>query len=99
MKSNIHFFAILLSSLLICAICGLHTLSSNDILPKFDVILVGTNDLHGTAYPIILSRKDTGEKYTYGGLVYMARMIEILKRENNGNVLYLDAGDQFQGGL
>jgi len=60
---------------------------------------VGTNDIHGTAYPITLSRKDTGEKYSYGGLVYMAKIIEIIKEENDGNVLYLDAGDQFQGGL
>ena len=63
------------SVLLLSTECGIHQLRVNDILPKFDVILVGTNDIHGTAYPIVLSRRDTGEKYTYGGLVYMARMI------------------------
>lgn len=29
----------------------------------------------------------------------MADMIETIKKEYNGNVLYLDAGDQFQGGI
>lgn len=99
MKPNLYFYTTISSLLLLCALAGLSNLTSREILSKFDVILVGTNDIHGTAYPTILSRKDTGEKYTYGGLVYMARLIEILKKENTGNVLYLDAGDQFQGGL
>lgn len=75
MKPNICMLTVFFSVLLLSAICGIHQLRVNDILPKFDVILVGTNDIHGTAYPIVLSRRDTGEKYTYGGLVYMARMI------------------------
>lgn len=29
----------------------------------------------------------------------MARLIQIVKNEHPGNVLYLDAGDQFQGGI
>lgn len=29
----------------------------------------------------------------------MAGLIDILKDENKGNVLYLDGGDQFQGGI
>jgi hypothetical protein len=80
MKPNLSIFTTFLCLLLVTAICGLHTLKSNNILPKLDVLLVGTNDIHGTAYPILLSRKDTGEKYTYGGLVYMARMLEILRK-------------------
>ena len=80
MKLNICMITIFVSILLLPAVCGIHQLRVDDILPKFDVILVGTNDIHGTAYPIVLSRRDTGEKYTYGGLVYMARMIEILKK-------------------
>jgi 2',3'-cyclic-nucleotide 2'-phosphodiesterase (5'-nucleotidase family) len=41
------------------------------------------------------------QTYNYGGLVYMAQMIETIKNisEYTGNVLYLDAGDQFQGGI
>jgi 2',3'-cyclic-nucleotide 2'-phosphodiesterase (5'-nucleotidase family) len=44
-------------------------------------------------------RTDTNETYEYGGLVYMASMIERLRKEYKGNVLYLDAGDEFQGGV
>jgi 2',3'-cyclic-nucleotide 2'-phosphodiesterase (5'-nucleotidase family) len=29
----------------------------------------------------------------------MAQMIETIQQEYDGNVLYLDAGDQFQGGI
>jgi len=29
----------------------------------------------------------------------MAQMIETLRTEYGGNLLYLDAGDQFQGGI
>jgi 2',3'-cyclic-nucleotide 2'-phosphodiesterase (5'-nucleotidase family) len=48
-------------------------------LPKINITIVGTNDIHGGAYPTLISRKDTGERFNYGGLVYMARIIEILK--------------------
>ena len=29
----------------------------------------------------------------------MGGLIDIIKKEYDGNVLYLDAGDQFQGGI
>lgn len=29
----------------------------------------------------------------------MASLIKIINEENSGNSLYLDAGDQFQGGI
>lgn len=29
----------------------------------------------------------------------MAQMIETIKKQYEGNVLYFDAGDQFQGGI
>jgi 2',3'-cyclic-nucleotide 2'-phosphodiesterase (5'-nucleotidase family) len=29
----------------------------------------------------------------------MAQMIETIREEYGGNMLYLDAGDQFQGGI
>lgn len=68
--------------------------------PTFHTVaIIGTNDLHGGAFPTSLFRSDTGEGYTYGGLEYMAQMIETVQNEYPGNVLYLDAGDQFQGGI
>ena len=33
----------------------------------------------------------------YGGLPIMGGLIDIIKKENKGNVIYLDAGDQFEG--
>lgn len=63
------------------------------------IAIIGTNDIHGSALPTIMERSDSGQKYHYGGLPTLARMIQIIKSENKGNVLYLDAGDQFQGGI
>lgn len=39
------------------------------------VAIIGTNDIHGKAFPTMLSRPDTEQRYNYGGLVYMARLI------------------------
>jgi hypothetical protein len=39
------------------------------------VAIIGTNDIHGSALPTIMQRQDTGEKYYYGGLPIMARLI------------------------
>ena len=65
------------------------------------IAIIGTNDIHGAALPtnITIHKNNKTIEYKYGGLVYMARMIEIIKKENPGKVLYLDAGDQFQGGI
>ena len=63
------------------------------------VAIVGTNDIHGAALPTELLRGDTNQTYNYGGLQFMASMIETLRQEHQGNFLYLDAGDQFQGGI
>lgn len=68
--------------------------------PQFTTIaVVATNDIHGAALPTILQRTDTKENYTYGGLVYMASLIETIKSEYPGHTLILDSGDQFQGGI
>lgn len=40
---------------------------------------MSTNDLHGTAFPKSLYRSDNLEEYQYGGLVYLARLINIVK--------------------
>ncbi len=60
MRMNICFYSSFLSLLLITVLAGLANLNQHSINLKFDVILVGTNDIHGTAYPVVLSRKDTG---------------------------------------
>lgn len=72
--------------LLVCPAVCLHSKTNT-------VAIICTNDIHGSAFPYEIIRADTGEKYLYGGLEYMAQMIETLKQEYAGNVLYLDAGD------
>jgi 2',3'-cyclic-nucleotide 2'-phosphodiesterase (5'-nucleotidase family) len=44
------------------------------------VAIAASNDIHGSAFPTTLYRSDTNETYNYGGLVYMASMIETLRR-------------------
>lgn len=64
------------------------------------IALIATNDIHGSAFPTEMMRSDTKEKYTYGGLVYMASMIETIRTQyGKNNTLWLDGGDQFQGGI
>jgi 2',3'-cyclic-nucleotide 2'-phosphodiesterase (5'-nucleotidase family) len=70
------------------------------VFSKFStVVIVTTNDIHGSAFSTFLYRTDTGENYTYGGLEVMAQMIQTIREEYGGNMIYLDAGDQFQGGI
>ena len=61
--------------------------------------IIGTNDIHGTAFPREILNTATKETYKYGGLVYMARLMEIIQNEFKNRVIYLDGGDQFQGGI
>lgn len=38
-------------------------------LTRFQTVaIIGTNDIHGGAFPTALYRSDTSENYTYGGL-------------------------------
>ena len=39
------------------------------------IAIIGTNDIHGTAFPAQMIRADNEEKYLYGGLQYMGRLI------------------------
>lgn len=43
------------------------------------IAIVATNDIHGAALPTQMQRQDTKQNYTYGGLVYMGSLIEIIK--------------------
>lgn len=74
-------------------------LFASEILCESVIAIIGTNDIHGKAFPTTLSRQDTGQQYNYGGLVYMARLMDIIKQENPDSTLFLDAGDQYQGGI
>lgn len=63
------------------------------------IAIVATNDIHGSAFPAQMQRSDNKQNYNYGGLVYMGSLIEIIKQEYPGHTLFLDSGDQFQGGI
>lgn len=64
------------------------------------VAVVATNDLHGAAFPTLLRRTDNLQEYASGGLTVLGSMITTLRREfGEDNVLYLDAGDSFQGAI
>lgn len=43
------------------------------------ITIIGTNDIHGAAFPTTLYRSDTNETYSYGGLEYMAGIMKIIK--------------------
>jgi 5'-nucleotidase / UDP-sugar diphosphatase len=78
------------------AILSLLTLSSAQYT---NIAIIAMNDIHGTALPTLMQRQDNLQNYTYGGLQYMASLINIIKDEYPGHTLILDAGDQFQGGI
>lgn len=61
------------------------------------ITIVGTNDTHGW----VSLQKETfprGE-IRYGGLSLLGAYLEVLRKENVGGVVLLDAGDLFQGTL
>lgn len=65
------------------------------------VVILGTNDIHGNLLPQTRkSREPSAEMavtYTSGGLSVLASFINILRKEFGPRLLWLDAGDQFQG--
>ncbi len=62
-------------------------------LSPLRLTLVGTNDLHGW----VLEQRD-GE-LEFGGLALLSSYLEVLRAENPGGVVLVDAGDLFQGTL
>ena len=62
----------------------------------FYIAVLSTNDIHGHFYPDEL--EINGYNYTRGGFDYLSKYISILKNEFPERVLYIDAGDLFQGG-
>ena len=43
------------------------------------IAVVAMNDIHGTALPTLMQRQDNLQNYTYGGLQYMASLVNIIK--------------------
>ena len=66
------------------------------------VAVLSVNDIHGVYFPsttTYLDKNNTTSYYESGGLDYLGKYISIMKREWGERFIFLDAGDQFQGGL
>ena len=61
------------------------------------ITLVGTNDVHG--WVMTQEEKFDGAKIRYGGIATFAAYLKVLREDNPGGVVLVDAGDLFQGTL
>ena len=62
----------------------------------FYIPIISSSDIHGHFYPE--EYKIGNFSFSRGGLDYLAKYINIIKKEFQNNILYLEAGDLFQGG-
>jgi|JI6StandDraft_1071083.scaffolds.fasta_scaffold09893_10 2',3'-cyclic-nucleotide 2'-phosphodiesterase (5'-nucleotidase family) len=64
------------------------------------IAVVATNDIHGSVFKHKLRRTDNLEMYSQGGLSLLGTMLTTLRKQlGKSNVMYFDAGDQFQGAI
>ncbi len=63
--------------------------------------ILGTNDIHGNLAPIQMKTEDAKSQISYeaGGASTLSAYIDILRSEFGDHLLWLDAGDEFQGTL
>jgi 5'-nucleotidase len=65
------------------------------------IAIAGTNDIHGALAPMEMKTREAtgvpGTPYLAGGVAYLASYIKILRDELGPKLLWLDAGDEFQG--
>ena len=66
---------------------------------RYQIAIVGTNDLHGYIFSQNYTNPLTGKIYTNKGLKQLSGFISILRRGWGHRFLWVDAGNQFQGGL
>lgn len=69
----------------------------------FFIPIIGTNDLHGKIFPVRFKKPEKVDEeldyYLHGGAEFIYAYSQILREEwGEDRVLWLDAGDQFQGG-
>ncbi|MBP3126378.1 bifunctional metallophosphatase/5'-nucleotidase [Thalassospira sp. ER-Se-21-Dark] len=83
--------------------CTMLSLGAGSALADYDLRLIHTNDVHDrvesvTKYNNTCSAEDDAEGKCFGGYGRLATAIRDARAEG-GNVLVVDAGDQFQGSL
>src|SRR5689334_12154128 len=88
--------ALFLPNLVACASSG-HQVAGKQT-PPLVITLIGTNDVHGWMMAHDETRAD-GSTMRVGGADLLASYVAILRSENPGRVVLLDAGDMFQGTL
>lgn len=66
---------------------------------KYTIAIFATSDIHGSALKKESLHPGTNQIYSVGGLEFMSSELNALKEEWGNRLLWLDAGDQFQGGL
>ena len=65
----------------------------------YTIAIFGTNDIHGKIFPIQYPHPDGVNTYQSGGVEYIYAYKKILEKEWGDRLLWLDGGDQFQGGM
>lgn len=64
------------------------------------VPIFGTNDIHGKIFPAQYTHPNGKDTYKSGGVEYIYAYKKIIESEwGNDRFLWLDGGDQFQGGM
>lgn len=76
-----------------------YPLPENEENERYTIAIFATSDIHGTALKKYATHPATKVSYSYGGLDIMASQINALKEEWGDRLIWLDAGDQFQGGF
>lgn len=65
------------------------------------ITIMGTNDIHGAIAPMELKTREaqgvTPTRYEAGGVAYLASYVKKLRSELGDRLIWLDAGDEFQG--
>ena len=94
-------FSILFTLLVACGTARVEGVPGENSSDQHQIVILGTNDIHGALAPMDLkTREESGVKpvdYQAGGAVYLASYIHKLKSEFGDRLLWLDAGDEFQG--
>ncbi len=71
----------------------------NEDANSYRIAILGTNDIHGSVFPLTIHSQSNNITYSYGGLEYLASYVRILREEWKERFLWLDGGDQFQGAI
>jgi 2',3'-cyclic-nucleotide 2'-phosphodiesterase (5'-nucleotidase family) len=66
---------------------------------EYNIVIMGTNDIHGSYFPSEINLTSSNITYKSGGLQYMGKYINLLREQWGDRFIWLDAGDQFQGAM